>query len=72
MQSRTQLVKEYQFYLEKLTQVRKAAADHQLDNSFSTEAHEFIAEVYENDVEKLTVKAQQCKEAIENWFAGGI
>ena len=64
-QSTVQIIKQYQFYLEKLSHVRKAAADHMLDNTFSKQAHEAIAKVYEEDINKLTVKAFQCKEEIE-------
>lgn len=62
-------VKSYQQYLEKLGTVRKAAADFELNNSFSREAHELIAKQYAEDIEKLSMKVQEYHELIENIVA---
>lgn len=59
-------IKSYQQYLEKLGTVRKAAADFELNNSFSKEAHELIAKQYAEDIEKLSLKVQEYHELIEN------
>lgn len=59
-------IKSYQQYLEKLGTVRKAAADFELNNSFSKEAHEMIAQQYAEDIEKLSQKVQEYHELIEN------
>lgn len=59
-------IKSYQQYLEKLGTVRKAAADFELNNSFSKKAHELIANQYAEDIEKLSQKVQEYHELIEN------
>lgn len=59
------LIKDYQQSFEKLTLVRKAAADHELDNTFSKDVHEMVSNAYTEDINRLTDKLTISKERLE-------